>query len=439
MLALAASVALGAAPLEGPAAFGDWRADAPGVVRRISADRLPAPYATRSAASGPVVVERPAGARPKAPPGFTVRPYARLDGPRTIRTAPNGDLFVAETEAGRIQVLHPGPDADAPDATDVFAEGLDRPFGMAFYPPGPHPKWLYVALPNQVVRFAYADGARTAASPPEVVIGRLAPGAGGHYTRDIAVSPDGERLYISVGSASNVGEGMARKTAAEAAAWQGGHATGAAWGPEENRADVLVADPGGRRLSVLATGLRNCAGLAVRPGSGEVWCAVNERDLLGDDLPPDYVTRVKPGAFFGWPWYYTGDHEDPRLAGARPDLLGKARVPDVLIQPHSAPLGLAFYPDVPPAGGFPAAYAGDVFVALHGSWNRGRRTGYKIVRLRLRNGVPDGAYEDFVTGFVVDDRSVWGRPTGVAVAADGSLMFTDDAGDLVWRVSHAQN
>ena len=183
-------------------------------------------------------------------------------------------------------------------------------------------------------------------------------------------------------------------------------------------------------MRVFATGLRNCSGLTVQPSSGALWCAVNERDVLGDDLPPDYATRVREGQFYGWPWYYIGAHEDPRRKGERPDLAGKIALPDVLIQPHSAPLGITFYE----GGQFPAAYKGDAFVALHGSWNRAKRTGYKVARLLFKNGEPTGEYEDFLTGFVVDDADVWGRPVDVAVAHDGALLVTDDGGGVIWRV-----
>ena len=242
---------------------------------------------------------------------------------------------------------------------------------------------------------------------------------------------------MSVGSGSNIAEGMPKKTPAETAAWQADHALGAPWGKEDGRADVLAFYPDGSGRSVFASGIRNCVSVTLNPTTGEPWCAVNERDSLGDNLPPDYVTRVKAKAFYGWPWYYIGGNEDPRLKGQRPDLAGKTTVPDVLIQPHSAPLGLTFYPAHAGVSAFPASYRGDAFVALHGSWNRAKRTGYKVVRLKLVNGAPTGEYEDFLTGFVADDRGVWGRPVGVAVARDGALLVTDDGGSVVWRVAYA--
>jgi glucose/arabinose dehydrogenase len=435
-------LAAGSAAADTPArtgakAYGDWTADAPGVVRRITAADLPAPYAKRSLGTLFSFRLGRSNGQPKAPPGFVVQPFAKLDGPRVVRVAPNGDIFVAETGAGQVSLLRARDGAARPTVNQVFARGLDQPFGVAFYPPGPDPRWVYVAAPNSVVRFAYVNGDLKARGPAQTVIPRLAPNANGHTTRDLAFSPDGRRLYIAVGSASNVAEDMSAKTPAEARAWQAGHPLGAAWGRAENRADVLVSDPNGGGLRVFATGIRNCAGLAVGPADGAVWCATNERDDLGDDLPPDYATRVREGGFYGWPWFYIGGHEDPRLKGRRPDLAGKAIVPDVLIQPHSAPLGISFYEARGGPAAFPAEYRGDAFVALHGSWNRSRRTGYKIVRLKLRNGAPDGTYEDFVTGFVTASGRVTGRPVDTATAHDGALLFTDDDGDMLWRVAPA--
>ena len=239
-------------------------------------------------------------------------------------------------------------------------------------------------------------------------------------------------MFLAVGSASNVGQGMGARTPEQVAEMEAQLGLGAAWDAEEGRAAVLVFDPDGRNGRLYATGIRNCSGLALQPATGEVWCAVNERDGLGDNLVPDYVTRVRDGAFYGWPWYYIGDHADPRHDGARADLAGKVTVPDVLIQPHSAPLGLAFYDsDV-----FPAEYMGDGFATLHGSWNRSLRTGYKVVRILMKDGVPTGEYEDFMTGFVVSDRAVWGRPVGVAVAKDGALLVGEDGNGTIWRVTH---
>lgn len=425
-------VALSAAVAQvrtGQSAYGDVSTDAPGVMRLITPGDLPAPHA--SAASRARFVAHPAGAELKTMPGFQVAAFATgLPGARVIRIAPNGDVFVAQSRpAGRVLVMRAKDGAAKPDVIETFADKLNQPFGIAFYPPGPSPAFVYVAETGRVVRFAYSNGALKAQGAPEVVIDHLP--SGGHWTRDIVFSPDGKTLYVSVGSASNVAEDLPQQS--DVGALEAAHGTGASWGREEGRADVLAYDPDGKTMHVLATGLRNCSGLAVQPGTGAIWCATNERDLLGDNLPPDYVTSVKAGAFYGWPWYYIGGHEDPRHAGQRRDLVDKITVPDVLIQPHSAPLGLAFNP----GGQFPADMTGDAFVALHGSWNRASQTGYKVVRLPFKDGKATGTYQDFVTGFALGNDSVWGRPVAVAFAHDGAMLFSDDDGGVVWRVSAA--
>ncbi|HLZ67462.1 MAG TPA: PQQ-dependent sugar dehydrogenase [Aliidongia sp.] len=424
-------------PLTGAAAYGDWRGDAPDVGRLIRPDDLPPPYASRSSSNEPDVVARPRGAALRVPPGFAVAEFAHgLDGPRQIRVAPNGDIFVAESGADRIRVLRAADGAAGPSIDQVFASNLDQPFGIAFYPPGPAPQYLYVADTNSIVRFPYRPGDLAARGKAEVVVKRLTPSPGGHWTRDIAFSADGRRMFVSVGSDSNDAEGLAPRQGGALANWEAAHGIGAAWGTEENRADVLVFAPEGGAPRTYATGLRNCVSLALEPHLGVPWCVTNERDGLGDNLPPDYATAVREGGFYGWPWFYAGVHEDPRHKGERPDLASRVTVPDVLLQPHSAPLGIVFYD--PPAGAgaaFPEEYRGSAFVALHGSWNRGKRTGYKLVRLPMKDGVPDGSYRDFLTGFVVDDDAVWGRPVGVAVAHDGALLMTEDGNGTIWRIA----
>jgi glucose/arabinose dehydrogenase len=417
--------------LTGSAAFGDWRADAPGLRRLIRPEDLPPPMATRSASDAPSLVPMPPDARPKAPKGFEVSLFARdLSGPRTIRIAPNGDIFVAESGADRVLVFRAAGGTGAPAEKSVFAEGFDYPYGIAFYPPGPDPKYVYVAQTDRVVRFPYKAGDVKASGPPETVIDGI-PG-GGHSTRDIGFSPDGKRLYLAVGSASNVAEGMGTKSPAEIKAVEAAGGIGASWGNEAGRAAVLVFDPDGKNGRIFATGIRNCAGLTIQPKTGNVWCVTNERDGLGDNLPPDYASHIAEGAFYGWPWYYIGGNEEPRHKGERPDLAGKAAVPDVLLQPHSAPLGITFYD----ATAFPEDYRGEAFATLHGSWNRSLRTGYKVVRIVMKDGVATGEYVDFLTGFVVSDDEVWGRPVGIAVARDGALLVSEDGNGTIWRVAY---
>jgi glucose/arabinose dehydrogenase len=422
--------------LVGKAALGDWRTDAPLVRRKIT--ELPPPYATRSASNPPRVIAKPASAAPKVPPGFQVELFAaNLHDPRTVRVAPNGDIFIAESEPGRVRVLRAADGASTPETNEVFASGLQQPFGIAFYPPGSDPQWIYVANTASVVRYPYRNGDLKPRGKAELIVRDLA-GAGGrsvqrgHITRDIVFSQEGRKMFVSVGSASNDGEGMGKRDAAAIARWEAAHGLGSAWGPETDRAAVLVFDPDGGNRRVFATGLRNCVGLAVHPLTGDVWCSTNERDDLGDDLVPDFVTRVRDGAFYGWPWYYLGPNEDPRHRGERPDLKDKVAVPDVLIQAHSASMGTVFYDN----DQFPAEYRGDAFAAEHGSWNRAKRTGYKVIRVLLKDGVPTGEYEDFMTGFVVNDSAVWARPVGIAVAHDGALLVSEDGNGTIWRVTY---
>ncbi|HMK90623.1 MAG TPA: PQQ-dependent sugar dehydrogenase [Methylocystis sp.] len=431
----AVAVDAGGSTLKGSDAYGDWRSDAPGVARRITPADLPAPFVGELAASRSQVAARPEGAWPKTPEGFSASIFAQgLNGPRVIRVAPNGDIFVTESYGGQVRVFHGYEDGKEPQS-EIFVSGLERPYGLAFYPPGPDPRWLYVSTPTQVLRYAYAPGQRKAAGEGEKIVGDL-PGDGGHWTRDLAFSRDGKTLYVAVGSKTNVAEGHIRPTAEETTALEKANGRGAAPGVETWRADVLAFDPDGGHKRVYAAGLRNCSGLTIRPGTDDLWCVVNERDMLGDNLPPDYATKVRAGAFYGWPWYYIGAHEDPRHAGERPDLAEEVTTPDVLIQPHSAPLGISFYEGAQ----FPASFRGDAFVALHGSWNRSKRTGYKVVRLHFRDGAPTGEYEDFLTGFVVpdDDQKVWGRPVDSAIAPDGSLLVTEDGNGVIWRVAYGR-
>jgi glucose/arabinose dehydrogenase len=414
------------AVLEGRAAFGDWRADAPGTRRLIRPADLPPPQPAQSVSNMVRLVQR-TDETPRVPPGFAVNLFAAgLSGPRIIRTAPDGEIFVAESRAGRVTVLR--PDGGKAAKKFVFASGLDYPFGIAFYPPGADPQWVYVAETTAVSRFPYRSGDTTPRGKAETVVPHLP--SGGHGTRDVMFSPDGATMYVSVGSSSNTAEGMSRLSGSSLKSFVADHPLGASWGNETDRASVLAFDPQGQNKRTFATGLRNCVGMAVAP-NGALWCSTNERDGLGDDVPPDYVTRVRERAFYGWPWYYIGANEDPQHRGARPDLKDKVTVPDVLIEAHSASLGMTIYDGTQ----FPPDYRGAIFAAQHGSWNRAKRTGYKVIRVITKDGIPTGEYDDFATGFVISDSSVWGRPVGVTVDKDGALLISEDASGTIWRVS----
>ena len=401
--------------LTGKAAMGDWTSDAPGVRRRLTVEDLPPPNATKSATNKPKEVKRPEGAWPRVPAGFRVEEYARdLKKPRVLVTAPNGDIFVAESEADRISVLRDTNGDGKPDLNVVFADHLNQPFGIAFHPPGAEPQHIYIGNTDAVVRLPYHHGQTKADGKPERLVSLSGGGhltGGGHWTRDLVFSPDGKKLFISIGSKSNADDTE----------------------EENERARIFETDPDGGNQRVFAWGLRNPVGLAVHPRTGELWTSVNERDELGDDLVPDYVTRVREGGFYGWPWFYLGGHQDPRHVGKRPELKAKVTVPDVLLQAHSASLDLTFYE----GNQFPAEYRDDFFAAEHGSWNRERRTGYKVIRIPTRDGQATGEYIDFLTGFVNPEGDVWGRPVGVTVAKDGSLLVSDDTGNCIWQVSYA--
>ena len=421
--------------LIGQDAFGGWQDNKPGVWRKIGAGDLPQPYASKSASNAPGLVKRPADAVLQVPPGFKAELVASgLNGPRDMALAPNGDVFVTDSAADEIVVLRMKDGQAKPAAQSVFASaGLDQPYGIAFYPRD-NPQWVYVGNTGSVVRFPYKSGDLKASGPAETVVDKL-PG-GGHWTRDIAFSEDGTTLYVAVGSGSDVAQSVKPLPASRLPQWIDSHPLGEMWGSEEGRAAVISFSPDGSNRHVYATGLRNCSGLAIEPAIGDPWCVVNERDGLGDNLPFDYATSVRDGNFYGWPWYYIGANEDPRapLKGERPDLADQVTVPDVLFQAHSAPLNIAFYE----GSQFPAEYKGDAFVTMHGSWNRGTRTGYKVVRAKFENGLPTGAYEDFVTGFGVSANQVWGRPVGVVVAKDGSLLVSEDGSGTIWRISYGQ-
>ena len=465
-----AAACLGAQTITGADAFADYSQQKPGVSRKITAADLPTPNPSEAVDNGAKVVARPNGLLPQAPAGFKVTLYAGGDGgptpapdghfserlgdappkgtfqqPRLIRTAPNGDVFLSDSFAGSIFVLRGiRPDGHA-QTVSKYSTGLSHPFGINFYP-ADNPKWVYVANTFTVIRYPYHAGDLVAAGAPETVVSHL-PGyaqlrGGGHWSRDVVFTRDGRHMFISVGSASN--------------------ADNADDHPNEfHRADVLEFTPEGNFEKVYASGIRNCVGEAINPLHGELWCSTNERDNLGNNLVPDYITSVKEDGFYGWPWYYIGAHRDPRLplpcangtgsnknlrepltpeqasACQHLDIGATVLTPDVLVQPHMASLQMAFYaPEAAATNAFPADFKNDAFAAEHGSWNRARRGGYEVIRVTMRNGKATGAYEDFLTGFVTQHGQVWGRPVGVGVMNDGSLLVVDDGSRTVWRVTY---
>jgi glucose/arabinose dehydrogenase len=395
--------------ITGKGAFTDAKDLKPGMFRKITATDLPEPG--KATPNFGKVAPRPEGMMPQAPAGFKVELYAHdnLKAPRQIRRAPNGDLFVAETNSGEIKIVR---DNNGRAEVSTFATGLQRPFGVNFYPVGANPQWVYVGNTGSVVRFAYKNGDLKASGAPETLISDLPPN-GNHFTRDVVFSKDGRRMFVAVGSADNVSDQQ----------------------PEQpHRANVLEYTPDGKFVKIYGSGIRNPVGLGVEPVTGEVWTSVNERDNLGDNLVPDYVTSVKENGFYGWPWFYIGQHDDPRakMAPQADKTKDKVIVPDVLVQAHSASLGLTFYDGT----AFPQEFRGDLFACEHGSWNRASRSGHEVIRVPLEKGKSSGAYEDFLTGFLTADGTAWGRPVGVVTGKDGALYVTDDGSGSIWKVSY---
>ena len=384
---------------------GAQAADIPGQHFSILPTNLPKPYSTPAVDNSSEIVARPAGALPKVPEGFVVSVFAKsVPHARWMTIAPNGDVFLAESDAGRVTVLRPSVDGTHAARISTFASGFDRPHGLAIRHGA-----LYVADVKSIWRLPYSNGALTGTGKREHLADTTPAGGVGHFTRDIVFDSKGD-LFLTIGSRGNVGEI-----------------------PLPYASVVKVNSDG--TLTNFSSGLRNPVGIAFYPGTDDLYVTVNERDGLGDNLPPDYLTRIRQGDFFGWPYAYVGPHPDPDYGRKRPDLVAKTKTPDVLFQPHSAPLGLVFYE----GGQFPAEYRGDAFVALHGSWNSAHPTGYKVVRIKFANGRPQNGYENFATGFWDGKSSpalVWGRPVGLAVAKDGSLLIADDAGGTVWRVAY---
>jgi glucose/arabinose dehydrogenase len=363
------------------------------------APQLPAPFATESANNTPRVVEAPAGAKLQVPPGFTVQPWAvGFDMPRFMLLAPGGEVLLSDSGAGNVYVFAGGNGANR----KMLISGLSRPFGLAFWR-----NYLYVAETNSVKRYVYDAKALTVGAGQEVV---KVPGGGNHWTRAIVFDRAGGKMYVSVGSSSNI-----------------------APDPEE-RAAINRYNPDGTGHEIFAAGTRNPSNIHWYPNSDTLWATVIERDGLGDDLPPDYFTHVQQGGFYGWPWAYFGAHPEPRHNGQHPELVQKTITPDVALPAHNSPLDFAFYTGTQ----FPAGYRGGAFITLHGTWNRSRRAGYKVVYVPFANGKPSGAPKDFLTGWMIapTNRDVWGRPVGVMQLPDGSLLVSDDGGKKIWRVSY---
>jgi glucose/arabinose dehydrogenase len=365
--------------------------------------KLPAPFATNSAGNGPHGEKPPAGFLPTVPAGFQINVYATdFKHPRWLTVAPNGDIFLAENGAGQIIVMRDPQHTGAAQERDVFVSGVKRPFGIAF-----HENYIYVGNTNELVRFRYDPKTSKRLGEKEHLLDLP---TGGHDTRAVAVSPDGKHLFVAVGSESNINTGE-----------------------DPRRAAVTICDLDGKNARLYATGLRNPVGLALEPVTGELWTSVNERDELGDDLPPDYFTSLKDGGFYGWPYSYIGGNVDPRVKPQKPELVARAIIPDVLLGAHVAPLQFAFYTGKQ----FPGSYRGGAFVAEHGSWNRATRSGYQIAFVAFKDGKPSADPVPFMTGLVPDPSKadVNGRPVGVTVAPDGSLLVSDDGANVIYRIT----
>jgi len=367
---------------------------------------LPAPFATKSSGNGPQSAKPPAGFLPTVPEGFRINVYAaNFKVPRWLTVAPNGDIFLADNGAGEIIVMRDPQNTGAAQERETFVSGVSRPFGIAF-----HEDYVYVGNTNELVRFRYDPKTSKRLGEKEHLMDLP---TGGHDTRSVAISADGKHLFVSVGSGSNISTGEA-----------------------PIRAAVTICDLDGKNARLYATGLRNPVGLALEPLTGKVWVTVNERDELGDDLPPDYFTSLKDGGFYGWPYSYIGGNVDPRVKQEHPKLVARAIIPDVLLGSHVAPLQFAFYTGQQ----FPESYRGGAFVAEHGSWNRATRAGYQIAFVAFKNGKPSADPVPFMTGLVPDPSKsdVNGRPVGVTVAPDGSLLVADDGAAVIYRISVAK-
>jgi len=375
--------------------------------------QLPAPYASKSKTNNSKVIGWPEGKMPTAPEGFTVTKFADgFQNPRWTYIAPNADIFVVESGTGasknQITVLRDKDKDGKFETREVFIKGLNKPFGMLVLK-----DFFYIANTDGLYRYPYKNNPLKLETKGEKILELPAGGYNNHWTRNLLANADGSKIYISVGSGSNNGENGMDK--------------------EVRRADILEINPDGTGEIIYAAGLRNPVGMDWNPANNELWTAVNERDELGDDLVPDYITSVKKGGFYGWPYSYFGSIPDPRMKGERKDLVEKAIVPDVPVGAHTASLGLAFYDK----DAFPAKYKNGAFVGQHGSWNRAKISGYKVVFVPFQNGKPSGKPEDFLTGFISDAEKseVYGRPVAVTVMNDGSLLVNDDSGNTIWKVA----
>lgn len=386
----------------------------PNVVKTAIGDlTLPAPYATESKTNNSKVIGWPEGKTPTAPEGFTVTKFADgFQNPRWTYIAPNNDIFVVEsgtrTSKNQITVLRDKDKDGKFETREVFIKDLNKPFGMLVLK-----DFFYIANTDGLYRYPYKNNPLKLETQGTKILELPAGGYNNHWTRNIIANPEGTKIYVSVGSGSNVGENGMDK--------------------EVRRADILEINPDGTGEKIYAAGLRNPVGMDWNPVNKELWTAVNERDELGDDLVPDYVTSVKRDGFYGWPYSYYGNIPDPRMKGERKDLVAKAIVPDVPVGPHTASLGLAFYTK----NAFPAKYKNGIFVGQHGSWNRAKISGYKVVFVPFANGKPSGKPEDFLTGFISnsDKAEVFGRPVAVTVTPDGALLVNDDSGNTIWKVT----
>jgi glucose/arabinose dehydrogenase len=399
--------------LTGTATFTDYTQEQPSICRTLHAADLPAPYATGDVTNNSTQVARQPGQIPIVPPGFKVTLYASgLLNARYLLAAANGDILLAQQGAGAISIFR-GVDTNGHAIIQgTLATGLDQPYGMAFYPSAAAPQYLYVGDQSAILRLPYTLGDTTSSGAPTTLATDI-PGGGNHITRSLVFTNEATpRLLVGVGSSNNITDTDTSNV-------------------EFHRANILAYSPSGTFQSIYASGTRNPVGLTLDP-TDQVWISVNERDDLGDNLPADYATHVVENGFYGWPWYYNGPNPDPRLPVDHPELASQTIIGDTLLQPHFAPLQIAFYT----GSQFPTPYRGDLFVASHGSWNKAVRGGYELLRVRISNGVATGAYEDFMTGFVNPDGTVWGRPAGVCIGTDGAIYVADDTSNTIWRITY---